>query len=272
MRSMRGKSHEMTRRIAAIAAAIAIFLPLNATALEAPKKFRADYRLSFLGFSIAKSSFASTFSGDTFLLSGNLKSAGLARMFDKTVAQTKVSGRLGDGGVEPLDYELNYVSGGKRQITAIRFNNGSVVETENVPPLKKRGADWVPLRSDDLRSVFDPLTASMVRADSPLEVCNRIIRTYDGEMRVDLKLGYGGMKPFRTRGFEGDVVRCKVKFEPVSGYRKGRRALDFMKHKSRMEIAFAPVGASDIYAPVSATIGTQIGTLRLYATQFTAID
>ena len=262
----------MKSPFAILAGCISILLPFQAMALEAPKTFHADYKLTFLGFSIAKSTFISTFSGDTFLLNGSLRSAGLAAMFDKTVGRTKVSGRLSADGVEPLDYELNYVSGGKSQLTAIRFEKGNVVETENVPPLKKRGADWVPLGGSDLRSVFDPLTASMVRAANPREVCKRTIRAYDGEMRVNLTMRYAGMKPYSTAGFKGDVVRCKVKFEPVSGYRKGRRALDFMKHKSQMEIAFAPVGTGDIYAPISAKIGTQVGTLSLYATRFGATD
>lgn len=246
--------------------------PLPAGALEAPKAHQAEYRLTFLGFPIARTSFVSRFSGDTFVMDGSLKSAGLARMFDRTVAHTRVSGRLAQNGVEPLDYELNYTSGRKKQRTAIRFQNGDVARTENVPPLKKRGADWVPLGTGDLRAVFDPLTAAMIRADTPRAVCNRTIRAYDGEMRVNLKLSYAGMKPFSTKGFKGDVVRCKAKFLPVSGYRKGRRALDFMKNRSRMEIAFAPVGATNIYAPVTASIGTQVGTLRLYATRFSAAD
>lgn len=260
----------MMRLFAALAAGSIAFHPLGTAALEAPQSFRADYKLSFLGLKIAKSTFVSTFSGDTFALNGSLKSAGLARMFDKTVAHTKVSGKLTEERVEPLEYVLNYVSGGKKQLTAIRFQQGNVIETENVPPLKKRGADWVPLGTNDLSAVFDPLTASMIRASSPREVCNRTIRAYDGEMRVDLKLQYAGMKLFSTKGYKGDVVRCKAKFEPVSGYRQGRRALDFMKRKSKMEIAFAPVGSSNVYAPIAASVGTQVGTLRLYATRFAA--
>ena len=257
----------MKNTVVAIAASAPLFLPMNTVALEAPQTFQADYRLSIHGFKIATSSFVSNFSGDTFVMNGSLKTAGLAAMFDKTVAHTQVTGRISDNRIEPLDYQLNYVSGDKAQKTAIRFENGNVVETENVPPLKKRGAKWVPLNANDLSAVFDPLTASMVRANSAREVCNRTIKAYDGEMRVNLKLHYAGTKLFKTKGFKGDAVRCKAKFEPVSGYRKGRRALEFMKHKSRMEIAFAQVGSTDIFAPVTASIGTQVGTLRLYASQ-----
>ena len=262
----------MKNTVMALAASASFLLPMNTVALEAPQTFRADYRLSMLNFKIATSSFVSNFSGDTFVMNGSLKTAGLAAMFDKTEARTQVTGRISDNGIEPLDYQLNYVSGDKAQKTAIRFKNGNVVETENVPPLKKRGAKWVPLDANDLSAVFDPLTASMVRADSARDVCNRTIKAYDGEMRVNLKLRYAGMKPFKTDGFKGNAVRCKARFEPVSGYREGRRALEFMKHESRMEIAFAQVGSSDIYAPVTASIDTQVGTLRLYAVRFGAVN
>ncbi|MEM6460435.1 MAG: DUF3108 domain-containing protein [Pseudomonadota bacterium] len=260
----------MKNTMAALATSAALFLPMNTVAFEAPQTFRADYRLSILGFKIASSTFVSNFSGDTFVMDGRVKTAGLAAMFDRTVARTQVTGRISDNGIEPLDYQLNYVSGDKAQTTAIRFKNGNVVETENVPPLKKRGAKWIPLNPNDLSAVFDPLTASMVRANSAREVCDRTIRAYDGEIRVNMKLRYAGTKPFRTKGFKGNVVRCKARFEPVSGYRKGRRALEFMKNKSRMEIAFAQVGSSNIFAPVTASIGTQVGTLRLYAVRFGA--
>ena len=95
----------MKKTVVALAASVTIFLPVNAVALEAPQTFRAEYRLSFLGLNVAKSTFVSKFSGDTFVLNGSLKSAGLAAMFDKTVAHTQVTGRIADDGVEPLDYQ-----------------------------------------------------------------------------------------------------------------------------------------------------------------------
>ena len=243
-----------------------------AHALEAPKTFRAEYKLSFLGFNIATSNFVSTFTGDTFVLDGILRSAGIARLFDRTTAKTRVTGRLEGETVKPLEYVLSYVSGNKKQRTEIRFDDGNVAKTENQPPLKHRSSDWVPLGTEDLSAVFDPLSASIIRAASPRQVCDRTVRAYDGEMRVDLQLKYIGMTPFSTRGFKGQAVRCAASFLPVSGYRKGRRALHFMKYKSRIEIAFAPTGTGNIYAPVMARVGTQVGPIYLYATRFGAAE
>ncbi|TIO88432.1 MAG: DUF3108 domain-containing protein, partial [Mesorhizobium sp.] len=70
----------------------------------------------------------------------------------------------------------------------------------------------------------------------------------------------------------GDTVTCKMGFEPVAGYRKGRKALDFLKNKSRMMVTFAPVGQSGVYAPIRATVGTQIGPLTISARRFEAAE
>lgn len=243
-----------------------------ALALDSGTSFRAEYRISFMGLRVASSSFVTRFTGDRFELSGRIRSAGIARIFDQTDAETRVSGVLADDGVRPLEYVLRYRHDGRDKKTVLRFRDGVVSETQNDPPLKPRGADYVPLSPEHLKSVFDPITATFIRAPSPRAVCDRTIRVFDGEMRVDLPMRYAGIKPFSTDGFKGDAVRCRVDFRPVAGYRKGRRALDFLQRESRIEIAFAAAAGADIYAPVTATVETEIGPVRLYATRFGAAD
>ena len=262
----------MIRRLAVttILSAFAAMLPAGAHALEGERTFRAEYRVTFLGLRVASSNFVSSFSGDSFRLRGEIRSAGIARLFDSTTAETHVSGRLERSEIEPSEYLLNYTYGGKRKSTSIRFREGRVVETENRPPLEARGDNWIPLGAEHLSSVFDPITATIIRASSPREVCNRTIRAFDGEMRADLNLAYAGTRPFSTRGYKGEAVHCTARFVPVAGYREGRRALDFLRRKSRIEFVFAPVGHDDIHALVMATVGTEIGPVRLRATRFGA--
>jgi hypothetical protein len=248
------------------------FSGVPAGALEAERGFRAEYRVSYFGLKVASSSFTSRFSGDTFLLKGSIRSAGIARLFDSTTAETRVSGRIEGDRVEPLEYVLNYTYGGRQKMTAIRFADGKAVETENRPQVTRRGKKWVPLGPEDLSAVFDPITATIIRARSPAEVCNRTIRAYDGEIRVDLKLSYAGTLPFATEGFKGEAVRCRADFEPVAGYRRGREALEYLRRESRIELAFAPVGANDIYALVTARVDTEVGPVHLRATRFAAAD
>ena len=237
-------------------------LPLLAVPASA-ESFRSAYTVSYLGMPVARSSFTTTLSGDSFSIDGTLSSAGLAKLFDSTKGTVKVSGSLGPKGTQTDDYRVDYRSGGKEKRTVVRFKGGTVTHTENVPPPRPRGEDWVALGPDDLKAVSDPIAATIVRAGSLDEVCSRTIRTYDGELRADLKLS-----PVERSEWNGQPTAvCKVSFEPVSGYRSTKRALRFLRDKSRMSIEFTALGATGLYAPVRASVGTEIGTIRITAAE-----
>lgn len=230
--------------------------------------FKGDYTISMLGLTLAKSSFTTRITGDRFKVDGTLSSAGLAEIFDDTKGTTSVSGVFYDDDVWPRVFRTQYTSGGKKQFTEIQFEQGSVTKTVNVPPLKKRGKDWIQLGQSDLRKVTDPLSATLIRAKSPEQVCTKRVKLYDGEMRADLRLAHVSTGEIDLSGYKGPVVTCSARFEPVSGYRKGRKAIDFLKDRSEIRIAFAELGKTGVYAPVHATVGTQIGTLTIQAGRF----
>ncbi|MBN9270654.1 MAG: DUF3108 domain-containing protein, partial [Mesorhizobium sp.] len=106
--------------------------------------------------------------------------------------------------------------------------------------------------------------------DSPDKVCGRTVKIYDGEMRANLTLTYQSKGTISVPGYKGDTVTCRLAFEPVSGYRKGRKALEFLKNRSRILVTFAPVGKTGVYAPIRASVGTQIGPLTISARRFEA--
>jgi hypothetical protein len=242
----------------------AALLPAGAKAVE---RYASSYSVSFLGLKIASSDFTTTINGENVQIAGSLNSSGLARIFDDTAGTAAVSARLGAAGITPAAYDLRYVSGKKNKRTAISFAAGGVARTFNNPPLRKH-AVYVPLAPGHLKGAFDPMTALLIKAKSPGEVCNRTVRVFDGETRADLKLSAAGAVPFSTSGFKGDAVRCRAKFVPVSGYRPDKKAIRFLRDKSRIEILFAPLGTGGLYAPVRATVGTQIGPVTVYATRF----
>jgi hypothetical protein len=256
----------MVNRICLVALfALAAAVPAKASET---RNFLGVYKVSIFGFSIAESRFSSRLDGRDFEIDGTLKSAGLARIFDDTEGMTKVSGYLGQGTIVPVSYQMSYQSGRKRASTQIDFENGRVINVAIRPRHKHTGKNWVPLDADKLAEVTDPLTASMVKANGLADVCNRTLRVFDGEMRADLQLSFLRTRPFSTAGYQGDVVDCKAQFVPVAGYRKNNSGLAYLKAKSRISITFAPLGDSDVYAPVKAEVGTKIGTVLVYATRF----
>ncbi|MBA3446994.1 MAG: DUF3108 domain-containing protein [Pseudaminobacter sp.] len=249
---------------------VALVVTVPAPRKEGLQSFGGDYSVSFLGIPVASSTFNSTFEGDSFSVKGVLSAAGLAQLFDDTQGSMSSAGRFAGDTTQPTAFRVDYTEGKKSKMTSIRFKGGAVTKAENVPPLKKRGRDWVPVRKSHLQTVTDPLSATLVRADSLAEVCGRTIRIFDGEFRADLTLSPESSGPMSVQGFEGETVTCRVGFAPVAGYRKGRKALDYLKNHSEIRIAFAPLGTTGVYALIRATVGTQIGTVTIQAQRFEA--
>lgn len=225
-----------------------------------PQVFKSGYTVSYLGFTLARSEISSSFEGDRYAIRGRLSSSGLASFFDSTTGGMKVSGRIGAKRAYPELYVVSYKTDEKKKRTIIRFGGNRVTETENVPPLRKR-KNWVAVSAADLDDVSDPISGTLLRARKAGEVCGQTIRLFDGEMRLDLRLS-----PEGTEDWNGvEAVTCKARFVPVSGYRRDKRAIAFLRDRSDITIAFARLGTLDIYAPVRASIGTEIGTVTVSA-------
>ena len=224
----------------------------------AEQSFRADYSVTLYGLPIAKARFDSTFTDKDFRVEGSLSSAGLARLFDKTSGTTEVEGRIGRDGVSPRSFSSAYTSGKKQSRTRIRYAGNTVSSVSNTPE-PRRGKNWVEVQGSHLKAALDPISSTLIRASDPASVCDRTVQVFDGEMRADLKLTPGSPP-------QGDRVICNARFVPVSGYRKGRRQIEFLKNESRITITFGRLGDTGFFTPVDASIVTQIGTLRITAT------
>jgi len=238
----------------------ALFAFTASSAAETPTH-RMRYDVSLLGLPVARAVFESRVNEAGFAIAGSFASTGLARIFDKTDGTVTVSGRFNGGESRPQAYSLDYLSGKKKQITQIRFDNARVTNTINEPPLRKRGSDWVPLEEAHLRQVADPISALLLPAKDAANICNRTVRVYDGEARVDLVL---------TPASDGErfpqaEVTCRAQFVPVAGYRPNHSTIVHLRDKARIRIGFAPVNDQALYSPVEASIGTKIGTVHVKA-------
>lgn len=227
-------------------------------AIAQSQSFHADYSITLLGLPVAKATFRSHFTDKNFRIDGEMSSAGIAKLFDRTVGTAKVEGAIRQGEVRPNVFSSNYTSGKKNSLTTIRYQAGKVTSFENTPEPRK-GDKWIEVAGKHLANALDPLSATLIRTDDPAKVCNRSVRFFDGELRADLVLS--------AQSSANGAVTCNARFQPVAGYRQGKKQIEYMKSKSRMTITFAALGSTGFYAPVDASVSTQVGTIRIAATR-----
>lgn len=235
------------------------------SAQAAEVKHNTDYNISLAGLPIAKASFHTEFKADRYTISGTMNSAGLADIFAQTYGQTSVSGVVGRDRLSASEYRVRYQTGKKGRAIAVQFRNGNVLSA-SMKPARRIPKNWVPVTKADMRNVVDPLSGLIFPAD--VRVCPQSVPIFDGESRMDLKLSAKGTRPFKTDGFEGDVIVCGIKFVPRSGYRKGRQDVDYLRKLETMEIWFAKADAANVYAPVYVRIPTRLGPVTVWATRF----
>jgi len=229
--------------------------------------YSADYSITFLGIKVAESSFASAVSDTNFRMTGSINSAGLGAMFDSTNGTTVSEGTFENSATRPYSYVVAYNYGKTAKRTTLSFSGGRLTSMENVPELPPRRPDWVKVSDADLQNVADPISATLVRAASPAKVCGRTISFFDGEFRADIVLTPAQSKP---SGLAKDTVACDAKLVPVSGYHANNASVKYLRSKSRMQIAFAPLGKTGVYAPVYASVGTQFGPVTIRAERISA--
>jgi len=256
-------------RVLIICAALVSIASTGPVAARTPL-YRSEYTLSFLGLTVARVEFDSRIDSKGYLIEGEAASAGLGAFFYDTRGKLTASGHFSDG-VKADHFRAEYRYAKKPTLVDIRFSGGDVVKVVNDPPLRKRGKDWVAIGPADIKSAVDPIAATLVKADRLEDVCRSSARMFDGELRADLSLSYEKKGEMSVKGFKGPTVTCRMKFTPAAGYRKGRRALEFLRTKSRIMVTFAEVGETGVYAPIHATIGTEIGTITVRARRFEAL-
>jgi hypothetical protein len=252
------------RRIFISALAALLALPAGAAEVQ----HRTEYRVALAGLPIARAAFLTQFEDDhSYKIAGDINSAGLADLVTDISAKTSVTGVVRKDRLQAQKYSLYYKAGKKVRVYEVDYRNGDIVSAKTTPE-PKRPKNWIPVTPRDMRSVLDPISGLIFTADT--NVCAQKLPIFDGETRMDLALSPKGEKNFSTDGFKGKATVCRVRFTPKSGYKKGRKDLDYLSKSDRMEIWFAKADAANVYAPVYVRIPTQYGTVTITAVKYTS--
>lgn len=244
-----------------LAGVLLALAPLHAAA-EQRVTFETDYVVTLRGLTIGRASLGGKVEGDRFEVQGTLSSAGLARIFDRTRADARIVGLLRQSSATPESFMLSYAQGDQVTRTTIAFSNGDVARTDIEPPVERSAESRVPIAAADLKSVADPVSATIVARGRPDEICGRTLRIFEGGTRIDVELSLGTVG--FVYGVGNHAVTCRGRFIPVSGFEREDPTFAFLRDKGDFEFVYAPAGGG-IYTLHSLSTQTQIGRVEMRA-------
>ncbi|HVJ78324.1 MAG TPA: DUF3108 domain-containing protein [Hyphomicrobium sp.] len=248
---------------AAIAATLA---PAVAREQSWPTEVKARYRLTFNGFEVGSYNFSSHYSGTTYSATGKTKISALFGAFKWTGTFTG-SGSVDGTGPHPAAYKMSYKKGSKVASVTMGFNAGDVKSIALVPN-KPPHPDAIKVKPDNLKHVFDPISATLAISDATgADACNRTIPVFDGKARFDLKLSLKRREAIAEKhptGQPRELLVCRVKYIPIAGH----KPKDFVKpwiDYDHIEIALRAIPSAGIYVPYRVSVPSTIGPAMMTA-------
>jgi hypothetical protein len=224
-----------------------------------------NYQIALSGLPLANAYFQTRKDGQTYAIDAQISSTGLGDIVANAKAEMSSSGAVRQGRFDPEHFSFRYKYGRRVRTFETRFEGGNVVSSIVEPKQKKRKG-WVEVTPEDMRAVTDPIAGLVI--PSQKDPCQSEIRIYDGESRLSLMLTRKREDMFKIKGFKGEAIVCSIRYQPKSGYRRGRSDVDYVRKLANMEIWFAKSAPMDVYAPVFLSVPTKFGTLTITATHF----
>lgn len=246
---------------------------LASSAPAAADLLRARYLVTLIGLPLGVAGVTATLRPDSYQVEANAKLIGIASLISRAKGAASASGAIRFGRLAPSTYAT--ISANSKSVRTVRMGMkaGTVRAIEISPPVNVDSPDRVPLTAADKRHIVDPMSAVVmpVPAGRPLvgpAACNRSIPIFDGISRFDIVMHYVGTRHAKAKGYSGPVSVCRVRYVPVAGYRRHRKATQFMAHNKQIEVWLAPIKSAHVAVPFRISILTVIGTTVIEAAEF----
>ncbi len=253
--------------IASIGCGLVAGVP-SADAVDWPSEVIAKYDISFAGFTIGTFDFQSRVRSRQYALSGEARVSALFGAF-KWRGLTRSSGRALANQPAPKSYAFDYNSNAKVGSVRMAFQKGQIIKSD-VVPYKPYSARHVPLRSEHLRNVYDPISAIMAITRTTIgHPCKRRIPVFDGKQRFDLVLSPHSRQQIhelRPSGQPGLAYVCQVKYVPLGGYKQNRQTR-YMANNRGMRVVLREVPLAKLFVPYEVRVPTIAGEAVLTSRQ-----
>lgn len=151
---------------------------------------------------------------ETYEARAQIKSGGLSALFDRTDLSAVAAGDA--QGVAWRRYDLDHFYAKKHRKVALQATPAGVVA--DIRPAFRVSIN--PPTEADKMGARDPVSSlvAMGVAVARTGNCAGVYPTFDGRFRYDLILRVEGRDRHRGGGYDGEVLKCKLRYRPVSGY------------------------------------------------------
>lgn len=267
--------HGATRMKHRILALAALAAPgLFPTGAQAQGQVSADYAVTFLGLPIGRGAMVSTTDGRSYRTTLEARVTGIAAMFSGGSGTATATGQIRGSTPVPTSFDVEIRSSGKVETTRIGMAGGrvaSVTRNPDKPPHPRA----TPVLPEHLAGVLDPLSAGIFVAGGSGPVtgpaaCERRSRIYNGRERFDLVYSFAETRQVEIGGYKGEAAVCRVRFEPIAGYRPDRSDIQNARRRSA-EVVLVPVAGTRHLLPARIALSTGYGTGVAQATRL-ALD
>ena len=231
-----------------------------------PQSVSSVYSLHFNGFEVGSFAFQSNSNGKSYSATSKADVSALFGAF-KWRGTISASGNLETAGPQPASYLMNFRTKSKAGSVRLGFEKGAV-KTVTLDPAKPPSPEAVPVKTEHMKSVFDPLSAilAMTHAGDG-NPCAKTVPIFDGKARFNLVMSYKSRQKITEKkpsGQPSELYVCKVKYEPVAGHKPKDFVNPWVDYNA-IEITLRPVPSAGVFVPYSITIPTSIGSAVMSA-------
>jgi Protein of unknown function (DUF3108) len=258
--------------VAAAAVALGCVDPSHAQT-RSNGKLEGHYTATLAGLPVGKGVWVVDIADEQYSVAASGRTTGLLNVFASGRGTSATRGVMNGGKPVSANYTQTVIYDKKTDDVRVALSGGNVKDYAAEPP-PTPVPDRVPVTEAHRRGVVDPMTAGLMvvpgNGDTVKpDACKRTLAIFDGRGRFDLALSYKRMDQVRAeKGYQGPVVVCMVRYQPVSGHRPDRYAIKYLMATREIEMWLAPVAGTRVLAPYRISVPTTLGPAVLEATQF----
>lgn len=180
--------------------------------------YRLNYEVAVLGAVVlGTASYEVTANPTRYAVRANLRTSGLARMFDQTEINASTLGVVSSGGLAWRRYDLSHAYAGKFRRTRLDRADGAV--TAQIEP-NYRDFGTPPATAAHQNQSYDPLSAlfALGRQVAAANACRGSVRVFDGRQHYRLAVSGGAARQYDRGGYRGPAIACQFRYEPIAGF------------------------------------------------------